>query len=234
MQYLYLLKERNSRVRFPKATDERDRRLGLAQSTTTTDSSGVQSSSDGIVSSASSTDAAANASAVGRTTAPIETQTTVLDLEGVGLMGFWKVKQTMQLVVQIGNDYYPESSHRIVFINAPSVFATIWSYVKGLIHPRTAARVSACVLERLSLFGSISPGPPAGLHPRGGLPGSAARADQRGQPTETIRRRVYLRRCTRWLSERGRRGLERWQRYPAFVRTCMSTRRPRPWKCRCE
>lgn len=103
-------------------------------------------------------------------TAPIETQTTVLDLQGVGLMGFWKVKQTMQLVVQIGNvrkscswktrsgsqsrltffrlvssqkDYYPESSHRIVFINAPYVFATIWSYVKGIIHPRTAARVSA-------------------------------------------------------------------------------------------
>ena len=143
VQYLYLLKERNSRLRFPKATDERDRQLGLVQSKATIDSTGVHSSADGVGSTDSSTDAAADASAAGRTTAPIETQTTVLDLEGVGLMGFWKVKQTMQLVVQIGNDYYPESSHRIIFVNAPFVFATIWSYVKGLIHPRTAARVSA-------------------------------------------------------------------------------------------
>jgi len=71
----------------------------------------------------------------------VETVTGILDIRKVGLMGFWKVKDLLGEVIKISDNYYPETSNRLYIINAPSVFSTIWGYIKGWLDARTASRV---------------------------------------------------------------------------------------------
>ncbi|KAH8920684.1 CRAL/TRIO domain-containing protein [Atractiella rhizophila] len=72
----------------------------------------------------------------------IETVTSIIDVSGVTVFQFWKVKDVVSQVITISDANYPETLNHTYVINAPSLFSTIWGYIKGWIDPRTASRVS--------------------------------------------------------------------------------------------
>ncbi|TDL15807.1 hypothetical protein BD410DRAFT_796010 [Rickenella mellea] len=73
---------------------------------------------------------------------PIETSCTILDLKGVGLKAFWSVKDYVQDASRVGQNYYPETMGKFYIINAPWMFATVWSVIKAWLDPVTVAKIS--------------------------------------------------------------------------------------------
>ena len=75
---------------------------------------------------------------------PVTNLCTILDLRGLtsGLRLFWDVKSYLQQTSHIGQNYYPESLGKMYVVNAPWVFATVWSVVRGWLDPVTAAKVT--------------------------------------------------------------------------------------------
>ncbi|GAA5871907.1 hypothetical protein JCM8547_003301 [Rhodosporidiobolus lusitaniae] len=71
----------------------------------------------------------------------IETSCTVMDLKGVGLSSFWKVKNYVQEASAISQNNYPETMGRFYVINAPWGFSTVWSLVKGWLDEATVAKI---------------------------------------------------------------------------------------------
>ncbi|KAL5508615.1 SEC14 [Sanghuangporus vaninii] len=72
---------------------------------------------------------------------PVETCTTILDLKNVGLKAFWDVKGYVQEASKIGQNYYPEVMGKFYIINAPWMFATVWSIIKAWLDPVTVAKI---------------------------------------------------------------------------------------------
>jgi hypothetical protein len=72
---------------------------------------------------------------------PVETSCTVMDLAGVGLKQFWDVKSYVSEASKIGQDRYPERMGKFYLINAPFMFSTIWSVIKGWLDPVTQAKI---------------------------------------------------------------------------------------------
>ena len=67
---------------------------------------------------------------------------------GVGLSHLTgEVKRLLNLITKYDQDNYPEMLGHICVINAPWVFRTIWSIVKGMLDPRTQSKieVSGCI-----------------------------------------------------------------------------------------
>jgi len=71
----------------------------------------------------------------------IETSCTILDLSGVGLGQFYKVKDYVSKASAIGQDRYPESMGRFYIINAPWGFSTVWNLIKGWLDEVTVAKI---------------------------------------------------------------------------------------------
>ncbi|KAI5478787.1 hypothetical protein MNV49_004613 [Pseudohyphozyma bogoriensis] len=71
----------------------------------------------------------------------IETSCTIMDLKGVGLSQFWKVKGYVQEAASISQNNYPESMGKFYIINAPWAFSTVWSLVKGWLDEATVAKI---------------------------------------------------------------------------------------------
>ncbi|WFD42864.1 hypothetical protein MPSI1_001514 [Malassezia psittaci] len=71
----------------------------------------------------------------------IETSCTILDLKNVGVAQFWKVSSYVQQASRIGQYYYPETMGRFYIINAPYIFTTVWSVVKGWLDPVTTEKI---------------------------------------------------------------------------------------------
>ncbi|BGP29438.1 cytosolic factor, phosphatidylinositol/phosphatidylcholine transfer protein [Rhodotorula toruloides] len=71
----------------------------------------------------------------------IETSCTIMDLKGVGLSQFWKVKNYVQEASAISQNNYPESMGKFYIINAPWAFSTVWSLVKGWLDEATVAKI---------------------------------------------------------------------------------------------
>ncbi|GAA5829028.1 hypothetical protein JCM11251_004102 [Rhodosporidiobolus azoricus] len=71
----------------------------------------------------------------------IETSCTIMDLKGVGLSQFWKVKNYVQEASSISQNNYPESMGKFYVINAPWGFSTVWSLVKGWLDEATVAKI---------------------------------------------------------------------------------------------
>ncbi|KAI9339768.1 CRAL-TRIO domain-containing protein [Zopfochytrium polystomum] len=67
---------------------------------------------------------------------------TVLDMKGVQLSTFNSVRKIVQQVSKIAQDYYPETMGRMLIINAPTLFTTVWSIVKGMLDENTVAKIS--------------------------------------------------------------------------------------------
>jgi hypothetical protein len=71
----------------------------------------------------------------------VETSCTILDLQGVGLGQFYKVRDYVSKASTIGQDRYPETMGKFYIINAPWGFATIWNLIKGWLDEVTVAKI---------------------------------------------------------------------------------------------
>ncbi|KAK7032895.1 CRAL-TRIO domain-containing protein [Favolaschia claudopus] len=77
-------------------------------------------------------------SAVGH---PVETSFSILDLGGVSLSSFIRVKDYVSEATKIGQNYYPECMGKFYVINAPMGFSTVWNVVKGWLDEVTVDKV---------------------------------------------------------------------------------------------
>jgi hypothetical protein len=69
---------------------------------------------------------------------------TVMDLQGFSISTMWNKTTTgfLKEAAKIGQDYYPETMGKMFIINAPFVFSSIWSMVKGWIDEKTRKKIS--------------------------------------------------------------------------------------------
>ncbi|KAI0075418.1 hypothetical protein K474DRAFT_1599802 [Panus rudis PR-1116 ss-1] len=72
---------------------------------------------------------------------PVETSCTILDLKGVSLTSFYRVKDYVMAAASIGQDRYPECMGKFYIINAPWGFATVWSLIKPWLDEVTVAKI---------------------------------------------------------------------------------------------
>lgn len=72
----------------------------------------------------------------------VETSCTIMDLSGVGLSQFWKVKNYVQQASHLSQNYYPETMGKFYIINAPYLFSTVWSLVKPWLDEVTVKKIS--------------------------------------------------------------------------------------------
>ena len=75
---------------------------------------------------------------------------TVYDLKGVSRSQI--TSDTFEMI-KVGNrvmSSFPETLHCLLIINAPSWFGFVWSVIKRLIDPRTAAKIE--VVSSIILF----------------------------------------------------------------------------------
>ncbi|GAC74544.1 phosphatidylinositol transfer protein SEC14 and related proteins [Moesziomyces antarcticus T-34] len=71
----------------------------------------------------------------------VETSCTIMDLKNVGISAFWKVSTYVQQASNIGQHYYPETMGKFYIINAPYIFTTVWSVIKGWLDPVTVEKI---------------------------------------------------------------------------------------------
>ncbi|KAJ3140867.1 cytosolic factor, phosphatidylinositol/phosphatidylcholine transfer protein [Irineochytrium annulatum] len=67
---------------------------------------------------------------------------TILDMKGVKLTQFNQVRKIVQEVSGIAQNYYPETMGRMFIINAPTLFTSVWSVVRGFLDEATVAKIS--------------------------------------------------------------------------------------------
>ncbi len=65
----------------------------------------------------------------------------VVNLAGLGLGTFWSMKGQLQQLLAILDNNFPELSGRVQIINAPYMFSTIWSWVKGWLPTATVDKI---------------------------------------------------------------------------------------------
>ncbi|KAJ7052499.1 CRAL-TRIO domain-containing protein [Mycena amicta] len=71
----------------------------------------------------------------------VETSLTILDLGGVSLSNFIRVKAYVAAATSIGQNYYPEVLGAFYIINAPWAFTAIWAVIKKWLDEVTASKV---------------------------------------------------------------------------------------------
>ena len=71
----------------------------------------------------------------------IEKSMTVLDLGGCSVMQDLKIKDLLQLIIHIGQNYYPETMGMTFIINAPWLFDTTWNVIKHLMDEVTVKKI---------------------------------------------------------------------------------------------
>ncbi|KAF9040709.1 CRAL-TRIO domain-containing protein [Panaeolus papilionaceus] len=72
---------------------------------------------------------------------PVETSCTILDLGGVGLTQFYRVKDYVMAASSIGQDRYPETMGKFYIINAPWAFTTVWAVIKPWLDEVTVKKI---------------------------------------------------------------------------------------------
>jgi CRAL/TRIO domain len=72
---------------------------------------------------------------------PVETFCTILDLQGVTLSNFYRVKDYVMAAARIGQDRYPEIMGKFYIINAPWAFTAVWSMIKGWLDEVTVNKI---------------------------------------------------------------------------------------------
>ncbi|PCH41679.1 hypothetical protein WOLCODRAFT_137541 [Wolfiporia cocos MD-104 SS10] len=78
------------------------------------------------------------AAAVGH---PVETSCTILDLSGVSLSQFYRVKDYVSAAASIGQDRYPECMGKFYIINAPWAFSAVWTVIKPWLDEVTVSKI---------------------------------------------------------------------------------------------
>lgn len=71
----------------------------------------------------------------------------VINLAGLGLSTFWSMKGQLQQLLSILDNNFPELSGRVQIINAPYMFSTIWSWVKGWLPTATVEKIDIAGAE---------------------------------------------------------------------------------------
>ncbi|XP_074555627.1 phosphatidylinositol/phosphatidylcholine transfer protein SFH9-like [Curcuma longa] len=72
----------------------------------------------------------------------IDMMITILDVQGVNWISVGKLARDVVVQIQkIDTDNYPEILYKLFVINAGSGFRLLWNTIKGLIDPRTAAKI---------------------------------------------------------------------------------------------
>ncbi|KAF8489345.1 CRAL-TRIO domain-containing protein [Russula emetica] len=72
---------------------------------------------------------------------PVETFCTILDLQGVTLSNFYRVKDYVMAAARIGQDRYPEIMGKFYIINSPWAFSAVWSMIKGWLDEVTVNKI---------------------------------------------------------------------------------------------
>ncbi|KAJ7242753.1 CRAL-TRIO domain-containing protein [Mycena haematopus] len=72
---------------------------------------------------------------------PVETSLSILDLGGVSLSSFIRVKDYVAAATHIGQNYYPECMGAFYVVNAPMGFSTVWHAVKPWLDEVTVEKV---------------------------------------------------------------------------------------------
>ncbi|KAK2462357.1 hypothetical protein APHAL10511_005663 [Amanita phalloides] len=73
---------------------------------------------------------------------PVETSCTILDLGGVSLTNFYRVKDYVMQAASIGQNRYPETMGKFYIVNAPWAFSTVWGFIKPWLDEVTVSKIN--------------------------------------------------------------------------------------------